>query len=274
MTLAVFIALALVGAVLAGFIGALTGLGGGVVLTPLLTLVFGVDFHYAAGASLICVIATSAGAGASFSQGGFTNVRVGLVLLGATVAGAVVGALIAGHAGTRALTLIFGVVLIASALLSLRGRRGAPVASSDRLASWLRLAGSEPTPEGPRPYHVRRVPLGFAIMGGAGLFSGMLGIGGGAFKVLAMDEALRLPFKVSTTTSNFMMGMTALASVGLYLQAGWLHPLLIAPVVLGVLVGARFGARLVPRLPVATLRKVFAGVLLVVAVQMIWKGLA
>jgi uncharacterized membrane protein YfcA len=263
------------GAVVSGLVGALTGLGGGVVLTPLLMLAFGVDFRYAAGASLVCVIATSAGAGVAYAREGLTNYRVGLVLLVAACAGALAGAVAAGHTGTRALTVIFAVILAGSALTSLRKRRAAPAElPPDPLATRLGLDAAAPTPAGPVPYHVRHVPAGFALMGVSGAISGMLGLGSGALKVLAMDEVLKLPFKVSTTTSNFMIGVAATASAGVYLGRGWIDPMLTAPVVLGVPLGAALGARILQRLEVPTLRLIFVIVLLVVAVQMLWKGLA
>lgn len=260
-------------AALAGFLGSLTGLGGGVVLVPLLVLGFGVDIRYAAGASLISVIATSSGAAAAYVREGFTNIRIGMLLEVATTLGALSGASMAAHIPTRAIALIFGAVLLYSAFGSTRPRP-APDADEapDRLATRLRLDSSYPGPSGPQPYHVRRVPAGFGLMYIAGVLSGLLGIGSGAAKVIAMDRAMRLPFKVSTTTSNFMIGVTAAASAGIYFLRGNIDPLIAAPVALGVLGGSMIGTRLLARLAGVSIRIIFFVVLAIIAVQMILKG--
>jgi uncharacterized membrane protein YfcA len=262
------------GGLLAGFLGALTGLGGGVVIVPLLTGLFGVDLRYAIGASLVSVIATSSGAAAAYVREGYSNVRVGMFLEIATTIGALAGAFLAVAVPADAIAVIFGVVLLVSAFLSSRpradeGAGGAP----DPLATRLRLDSSYPTPAGPRHYHARRVPLGFLLMFVAGALSGLLGIGSGAFKVLAMDRAMRLPFKVSTTTSNFMIGVTAAASAGVYLRRGYITPGITMPVMLGVLLGSLLGTRALVRARVPALRLVFGAVILALAVQMIYKGL-
>src|SRR5262249_18556223 len=189
------------GAVVAGFLGSLTGLGGGVVLVPLLALAFGVDIRYAIGASLVSVIGTSSGAAAAYVKEGYSNIRVGMFLEIATTLGALAGAFLTAVVPAGSIAVIFGVVLLVSAYLSSRRRvRPRTGALPGPLAARLRLDGSYPTPQGPQPYHVRRVPLGFGLMTVAGVLSGLLGIGSGAFKVLAMDQAMRIPFKVSTTT--------------------------------------------------------------------------
>ena len=262
-------------AALAGFLGSLTGLGGGVVLVPLLVLGFGVDIRYAAGASLISVIATSSGAAAAYVREGFTNIRIGMLLEVATTLGALSGASMAAHIPTRAIALIFGAVLLYSAFGSTRPRP-APDADEapDRLATRLRLDSSYPGPSGPQPYHVRRVPAGFGLMYIAGVLSGLLGIGSGAAKVIAMDRAMRLPFKVSTTTSNFMIGVTAAAGAGVYLNRGYIDPGLAMPVMLGVLPGALLGARFLSGAQSRSLRIVFAIVVLMLGVEMIYNGLA
>ena len=261
------------GSMAAGFLGALTGLGGGVVIVPMLTLVFGVHFHYALGASLVSVIATSSGAAAAYLREGYTNMRVGMFLEMATTLGALGGAWLAGIIPTYILAVVFGVVLLLSAGLSGRPHaepttRGAP----DPIAARLRLDGTLPTPDGPQSYHVRHVPLGFGLMLLAGLISGLLGIGSGAFKVLAMDQAMRLPFKVSTTTSNFMIGVTAAASAGVYLRRGWIQPGLVMPVMLGVLLGSMLGARVLTVARVPVLRILFGLVVVALAAQMIYSG--
>jgi uncharacterized membrane protein YfcA len=269
-----FTLLVALGGLVAGFLGALTGLGGGVVIVPLLTVAFGVDLRYAIGASLVSVIATSSGAAAAYVKEGYSNVRAGMFLEIATTLGALSGALVAAYVPLNALGIVFGVVLLASAVLSGRPRadEGSP-GPSGPLASWLRLDASYPTPEGRRTYHVRRVPLGFVLMYVAGLLSGLLGIGSGAFKVLAMDRAMRLPFKVSTTTSNFMIGVTAAASAGVYLGRGYIRPPVAMPVMLGVLVGSLLGTRVLVKARVRALRYVFGAVILALAAQMIYTGI-
>jgi uncharacterized membrane protein YfcA len=263
-----------VGAVLAGFLGALTGLGGGVVIVPMLTLVFGVDIRYAIGAALVSVIATSSGAAAAYVKEGYSNIRVGMFLEIATTVGALVGAVVALHLRVSAIAIILGVVLIYSAYTSLRQNpHPTEDLGPDRIATWLRMDSTYPTENGLERYHVRRVPLGFGVMFVAGVLSGLLGIGSGAVKVLAMDKAMKLPFKVSTTTSNFMIGVTAAASAGIYLSRGYIDPGLAMPVMLGVLVGSLAGARVLARAKVGVLRLVFSGVIGVLAVEMIYNGL-
>jgi uncharacterized membrane protein YfcA len=271
-----FTSLVALGSFLAGFLGALTGLGGGVVIVPLLVVFFGVDLNYAIGASLVSVIATSSGAASSYVRQGYSNLRLALVLEIATTSGALAGAglvalgIIPGHA----LLVIFGLVLLVSAYLSSHRHVGSRLDENpDRLATWLRLHGSFPSYEGFEAYHVRRVPLGFSLMFLAGVLSGLLGIGSGALKVLAMDQAMRIPFKVSTTTSNLMIGVTAAASAGVYLGRGYIDPALAMPVVLGVLIGSIIGARVLLVAHPIILRRVFALVIVVLGLQMLYRGL-
>ncbi len=262
------------GSFLAGLLGSLTGLGGGVVIVPLLTLAFGVDIRYAIGASLVSVIATSSGAAAAYLKEGFSNIRVGMFLEVATTIGALSGAFLTTRIPTAAIAIIFGVVLLYSAWMSAKPEAEVPLEEKpDRLASFLKMDGSYPTPDGVRAYHVRGVPAGFGLMYVAGLLSGLLGIGSGAIKVLAMDRAMRIPFKVSATTSNFMIGVTAAASAGIYLHRGYLDPGLAMPVMLGVLLGALVGARILPTAKVRTLRLVFGVAIAAVAIEMIFKGI-
>ncbi len=274
MNILVFTLLIGLGSCAAGLLGALTGLGGGVVLVPLLTLVFHVDIRYAAGASLISVIATSSGAAAAYVKEGYSNIRIGMFLEIATTIGAVAGAFIAAKVSTNAIAVVFGLVLLYSAYLSIKKRSdreaGGPV---DPIAERLRLDGSYPTPEGKQSYHVNNVPLGFGFMFVAGGLSGLLGIGSGAVKVLAMDQVMGIPFKVSTTTSNFMIGVTAAASAGIYLSRGYVDPGLAMPVMLGVLLGSLLGARLLIHTQVRPLRLVFGLVILALAIEMIFNGL-
>ncbi len=258
----------------AGFLGALTGLGGGVVIIPALTLLFGVDIRYAIGASLVSVIATSSGAAAAYVKEGYTNMRIGMFLEIATTVGALVGASAAVRLSTHVVAVIFGAVLIVSAYLTSRPRRQRPGdGRPDPLAAWLKLDGSYPGDAGPVSYRVRGVPAGFGLMFVAGAVSGLLGIGSGALKVLAMDQAMRIPFKVSTTTSNFMIGVTAAASAGVYLNRGYIDPGLAMPVMLGVLPGALLGARVLGRTQTKVLRTVFAVVIVLLALEMIYNGL-
>lgn len=273
MTLLVFSLLVAAGAFTAGLLGSLTGLGGGVVVVPLLTLAFGVDIRYAIGASLVSVIATSSGAAVAYVREGFTNIRVGIFLEVATTLGALVGAWLAGLLSPSFIGVVFGLVILWSAWRSShRIEEHVTTAPPAPLAARLRLDSWYPTPEGPRRYTVHRVPLGFSVMLVAGTLSGLLGIGSGVVKVLAMDQAMRLPFKVSTTTSNFMIGVTAAASAGVYLHRGYIDPTIAFPVMLGVLAGALVGARILTGAKPALLRKLFTAVLVVVAVQMIYKG--
>lgn len=259
----------------AGLLGSLIGLGGGIIITPLLVLAFGVDIRYAMGAALCSVIATSSGAAAAYLRDGISNMRVGMFLCVATTVGAVCGALAATRLDPSALSVIFGAALLATVLLSLRAKkeRALREAESDPLALRLRLCGAYPGPGGLESYGVAGVVPGFAVMWVAGVLSGLLGIGSGAFKVVAMDQIMRLPFKVTTATSNFMIGVTAAASVGVYLKRGYLDPALVAPVSLGVLAGAFFGAKLLAVAPVGLLRKIFLAAVFVIAVQMILRGM-
>ena len=258
---------------LGGFLGALTGLGGGVVVVPALTVLLGVDIHYAMGASLVSVIATSSGAAAAYVKEGFSNVRIGMFLEIATTLGAVVGAHLTAVVPAAGLALIFGLVLLYSAWHSLKGIRDQIATQPDPVAQKLKLAGSYPSARGTVSYHAQRVKSGFSLMFGAGLLSGLLGIGSGAMKVIAMDQIMRIPFKVSTTTSNFMIGVTAAASAGIYLSRGYIEPRLAMPVMLGVLAGSLSGARLLMGAKTKALRTVFAAVIAVLAVEMIYNGL-
>ena len=263
-----------VGALVAGFLGALTGLGGGVVIVPLLALGFGVDIRYAIGASLVSVIATSSGAAAAYVKEGYTNIRIGMFIEIATTVGALVGAFLATQLPVTTIAVIFGLVLLYSAVLSSRPQHEHPDASpSDPWATRLKLQGAYPTAHGPQPYQVCAIPLGFSLMFGAGALSGLLGIGSGAAKVLAMDQAMRIPFKVSTTTSNFMIGVTAAASAGVYLNRGYIDPGLAMPVMLGVLMGSMLGARVLVGAKTRGLRVLFSSLIVIIGFEMIYKGM-
>jgi uncharacterized membrane protein YfcA len=274
MTILVFSGLIFAGALSAGLLGSLTGLGGGVVLIPLLTLLFKVDIHYAIGASLVSVIATSSGAAAAYVRDGISNIRLGMFLEVATTVGAVAGASLATHLSTAVIAIVFGGVLILSAILSFfKTQDNLVTGPGSRLTRWLKLASSYPTPEGRQDYTVKNVVGGFLMMNVAGILSGLLGIGSGALKVLAMDNIMQAPFKVSTTTSNFMIGVTAAASAGIYLKKGYIDPGLSMPVMLGVLTGAFMGSRILTRAKVPQLKKVFAIVIGLLAIEMIYNGI-
>lgn len=262
------------GSVLAGFLGSLTGLGGGVVIVPMLVIGFGVDIRYAMGASLISVIATSSGAAAAYVREGFSNIRIGMFLEIATASGAIVGASAVHLLPTHFLAIVFGSVLIISALLSLHTDQDANLPREpDWIARILKMDSTYPTAHGPQSYCVRRVPAGFAAMFGAGVLSGLLGIGSGAFKVLAMDHVMRLPFKVSTTTSNFMIGVTAAAGAGVYLRHGFVAPGLVMPVILGTLLGSIAGTSILLHMKVRPLRLIFGLVIMALGAEMVYGGL-
>jgi hypothetical protein len=270
-----FTALVGLGSLIAGLLGSLTGLGGGVVLVPLLTLLFKVDIRYAVGASLVSVIATSSGAAAAYVKEGFSNIRIGMFLEIATTLGALLGAFLAIHLPADTIAIIFGLVLVASAWVSRKPRslveRNLP---PDPLATRLGMNGSFPDGDGTRSYNVQRVPAGFSLMFVAGGLSGLLGIGSGALKVLAMDQAMKIPFKVSTTTSNFMIGVTAAASAGVYLRRGYIDPGLAMPVMLGVLAGSLLGSRILVKAETRWLRIVFSVVIVVLGIEMLYQGLS
>ena len=256
--------------IIAGLLGSLTGLGGGVVIVPVLTVIFHVDIHYAIGASLVSVIATSSGAAAAYVREGYSNIRIGMFLEIATTLGAILGAWLTTRVPTHAIGIIFGVVLLYSAYASIRMKEHAHATGKpDALAQRLRMHGTLPTDSGPQPYTAQRVPAGFSLMFLAGSLSGLLGIGSGAVKVLAMDQAMRLPFKVSTTTSNFMIGVTAAASAGIYLSRGYISPGLAMPVMLGVLGGSLAGSKILVHAEVKILRIVFAVVIVALGLEMV-----
>ncbi len=276
MTALEFALILLAVAVAAGLLGSLTGLGGGVVIVPVLSLIFGVEIRYAIGASLISVIATSSGAASAYVREGLSNIRIGMALEIATTLGALLGALLATVVSPSLIAVVFGVVLLGSAVSSPGAepaREPAPGEPS-RLSRLLRFEGVYESRRGPVHYEARAVPAGFGLMSVAGVLSGLLGIGSGAFKVIAMDRVMRIPFKVSTATSNFMIGVTAAASAGIYLNRGYVDPFLAMPVMLGVLAGSLLGTRILVKAPTRSLRRLFALVILVLGVEMIFNGIA
>jgi uncharacterized membrane protein YfcA len=274
MSVIVFTVILLLGSYLAGLLGSLTGLGGGFIIIPLLTLLLKVDIHYAIGASLVSVIATSSGSAAAYVKEGITNIRLGMFLEIATTAGAFTGAILAIYVPTHFIAILFGLILIFSAIMSLKPRAEHLVHKETYLSKKLKLAGSYPMNDEVVEYSVTNIAGGFFMMVLAGVLSGLLGIGSGALKVVAMDGMMRIPFKVSTTTSNFMIGVTAAASAVVYFQRGYIHPGLAMPVVIGVLLGAISGSKILVNTSSSTwLRWVFAVVVTLLSIQMIYNGI-
>lgn len=269
-----FTTIAFIGSVVAGFFGALTGLGGGVIIVPLLTLVCGIDIHYAIGASLVSIIATSSGAAAAYVKDGLVNLRVAMFLGIATTLGAIIGAIIAIDMPTGIISIVFGSTLILTTFASLIKSMGPQVPiPQDPLATKLKLNGQYIGSKGLTLYNVAGVPIGFCLMFLAGALSGLLGIGSGAVKVLALDTAMHIPFRVSTATSNLMIGVTAAASAGLYLTKGYVNPGVTLPVMLGVLLGAFIGAKMLKHIKTKLLRRLFAFFILIISIQMGYHGI-
>jgi uncharacterized membrane protein YfcA len=253
----------------AGTLGSILGIGGGVIIVPALTIGFGINIRYAIGASIVSVIATSSGAAATYVKDHITNIRVAMFLEIATTLGALGGAMLAAFISAKLLYWVFAAILIYSAYSMVRSRGDeVPRREGDHWAARLKLNSSYPDHGKEIAYSVTNVPLGFALMLGAGLVSGLLGIGSGALKVPAMDGAMKLPIKVSSATSNFMIGVTAAASAGAYYMRGDILPLLAAPVALGVLLGSLVGTRVMLGLPNRKLRQVFIFVLFFIAIEM------
>ncbi len=263
------------GAIAAGLVGSLTGLGGGIIIIPLLTLGFGVPMHYAIGASLISVIGTSSGAAAAFVKEGFTNVRIGMFLEIATTAGAIGGALISGLLDANTIGIIFAAILILTVLLNLRDKpdHQEPLIAGS-LEDKLQLHGTFPDNGVIKKYAARNTVSGFLMMSVAGIMSGLLGIGSGALKVLAMDNMMKLPFKVSTTTSNFMIGVTAVASSLIYFQRGEIIPVIAAPVLVGVVAGSYIGSKTLMVSKTRKLKIIFAVVVSALSAYMMYNGIS
>lgn len=262
----------------AGILGAMLGLGGGIILTPVLTLVFGLDIKYAIGASIISVIATSSGSTIAYLRDRMLNLRVAMFLEIATTIGAIFGAILTGVLNTTFMYILFGLLLIYSAInmiAKLRSKKSEqPSTKPDKIAEKLNLDSTyyDKATHKEIPYHVENVPAGFSVMFGAGLASGLLGIGSGAFKVMALDTFMKIPLKPSSATSNLMMGVTAAASATVYFFNGSIRPEIAAPVALGVLVGATFGSRIMQKLPAKWIRLLFIPVIFYIGLQMILNG--
>ncbi|WP_292011112.1 sulfite exporter TauE/SafE family protein [Chryseobacterium sp.] len=262
------------GAISAGLLGSLTGLGGGVIIIPLLTLGFGVPMHYAIGASLISVIGTSSGAAVAFVKEGFTNMRIGMFLEIATTAGAIIGAIVSGALNPNTIGIIFASILILTVILNLKGKpdHQEPLIKGS-LEDKLKLYGTFPDKGVIKSYSARNTIPGFLMMMFAGAMSGLLGIGSGALKVLAMDNMMRLPFKVSTTTSNFMIGVTAVAGALIYFQRGEIIPVIVAPVLIGVVIGSFIGSKTLMVSKTKKLKTFFAIVITILSVYMMYNGI-
>ncbi|MDT8715258.1 sulfite exporter TauE/SafE family protein [Clostridium sp. 19966] len=262
--------------ILAGVFGAILGLGGGIIITPALTVFFGIDIKYAIGASIVSVIATSSGAAVAYVRDKITNIRVGMFLEIATTTGAITGAFVSGLISPKYLYIIFGIILLYSAIMMFK-KKNQEIPQNitpHPLADKLKLNGSyyDKVLQKDIKYNVTGVYGGFGMMYVAGVISGLLGIGSGIFKVMAMDLFMKLPLKVSSATSNFMIGVTAAASAGVYLLRGAIDPKIAAPVALGVLIGANGGTKIMQNLKSKTIRIIFIPVLVYVSLQMIFKG--
>ena len=269
-------------AVFAGFLGSLVGLGGGIIITPALTILFGFDIKYAIGASIVAVIATSSGSAIAFVKDHVSNMRVGMLLEVFTTAGGVVGALMAGVFSSKLLYIFFSLILLNSfyGMLKKTGlitkvKKEEENVENDKYADKYKLNSTyydKATGETVK-YNVTNVPQGSLVMFGAGFASGLLGIGSGAFKVVALDTYMKLPIKVSTATSNFMMGVTATASALIYFYNGTINPVVAAPIAIGTLIGSRTGAKVMQRLDAKYIRYIFLPILLFTIINMLLKGL-
>ena len=269
-------------AVLAGFLGSLVGLGGGIIITPALTILFGFDIKYAIGASIVAVIATSSGSAIAFVKDHVSNMRVGMLLEVFTTAGGVVGALMAGVFSSKLLYIFFSLILLNSFYgmlkktgLITKAKKEEEIVENDKYAEKYKLNSSyyDKAIEKTIDYNVTNVPQGSLVMFGAGFASGLLGIGSGAFKVVALDTYMKLPIKVSTATSNFMMGVTATASALIYFFNGTINPAVAAPIAIGTLIGSRTGAKVMQRLDSKYIRYIFLPILLFTIINMLLKGL-
>ena len=268
-------------AVLAGFLGSLVGLGGGIIITPALTILFGIDIKYAIGASIIAVIATSSGSAIAFVRDHVSNMRVGMLLEVFTTVGGVVGALMAGIFSSKLLYIFFSLILLNSfyGMLKKTGlitkvKKEEEKVENDKYADRYKLNSTyyDKATGKTVAYNVTNVPQGSLVMFGAGFASGLLGIGSGAFKVVALDSYMKLPIKVSTATSNFMMGVTATASALIYFFNGTINPVIAAPIAIGTLIGSRTGAKVMQRLDAKYIRYIFLPILLFTIVNMFLKG--
>lgn len=262
----------------AGVLGAILGIGGGMIITPILTIMMGLDIKYAIGASIISVIATSSGATIAYLKDDMLNLRVAMFLEIATTVGAIMGALLVGLFSSTFLYVLFGFFLLYSTynmIRKLMSKKGETVyTGSDKTVEKLRLADSyyDKAEKKQVDYSMKNVPGGFVMMWAAGLASGLLGIGSGAFKVIAMDTIMKMPLKPSSATSNLMMGVTAAASATVYFFNGSIRPDIAGPLAIGVLAGATIGARLMQVLRPKVIRMIFVPIILYMGLQMVLKG--
>ncbi len=274
MTLISFTLFTLILSFFAGIIGALTGLGGALITIPVMVLFLHVNIHYAMGAGLFAVMATSSGTAMAYLRSGFTNVRIGIFLEIAAAIGAVIGAYVTNFLPAHFIQVLFGFIFIVMSYFAWRRHsESSTLHTAHYMANYLLLNGSYPTPEGEKIYLVQNVWSGFSLMGLAGILSGLLGIGSGTMKVIAMDQAMQIPYKVSTSTSNFIIGITAAVGAMVFFAHGYVDPIITFPVVTGVLIGALLGAKMMPHLPVKHLRKLFSMLVLLLALEMIYQGL-
>lgn len=258
----------------AGLFGALSGLGGGIVIVPLLVLGFKINTQYAIGASLVAVIATSSGASIAFLRKRFANLRLGFFLETATSTGAILGAFLATITPENLLQIIFGLVLLYCVVAAQKAKRVQEIIDTkpNSLSHKLHLDSSYPLDGTFQEYRVHRIPLGWVLMFIAGNLSGMLGIGSGAFNVLALERAMTVPFRVATTTSNFMIGVTAAASAGTLLHLGYISPPIVMPLIPGVLIGSFFGAKILMYTQLSRLQLIFSTLVFIIGLEMIYEG--
>ena len=263
--------------IVAGFVGSLVGLGGGIIIVPVLTLLYHIDIRLAIGASIVSVIATSSGAAVTYVRERLTNLRAGMFLELGTTLGAISGAALTAYIPNRALFILFAAVIAYSAVVMMRQPRHEHILtqSNDRIANYLRLHGSyyDQNERKTILYKLQGTKLGLGLMYCAGMLSALLGVGSGALKVPAMDIAMRMPIKASAATSDFMIGVTAAASAGAYFARGQINPFLAAPIALGVLAGAMVGSRVLNKVAPRYVQLLFMLVLGVVAIEMLQRGL-
>lgn len=264
--------------IFAGIAGAILGLGGGIIVTPILTLLCHLDIKYAIGASIVVVIATSSGSTIAYLKDEVLNLRVAMFLEIATTIGALSGALLTGILEPKYLYILFGLLILFSAfnmVKKLMNKNKSNLSTKDdKLAKKLRLNSSyyDKAEHKQVDYRVENIPGGLSVMFGAGLASGLLGIGSGAFKVIAMDTFMKMPLKPSSATSNLMMGVTAAASATVYFFNGSILPYIAVPLALGILLGATLGSRVMQVLPARWIRVCFVPVMFYIGLSMLYKG--
>lgn len=272
MTLYTFLSLLFFIAFITGILGALTGLGGGVILIPFLVIGLKINIYYAMGASLMCVIATSSGAAIAHMQENYSNLRLGLFLITSAVIGAIIGASLLLILKANFIEIIFGSVLLISAFLAFRRKEDNKYSQkSHSWALFLKLPAKHPLIKN-TIYPVQRVPEAWGVMLIGGILSSLLGIGSGALNIVAMDLIMRLPYQVAAATSNFIIGVLASVSAGIYFSRGYIDPVLTFPLVIGVLLGSFLGGKLLHKTNIKLLRLIFSILIITLGLQMIYKG--